>query len=191
VDDGFNTANGSVAVNVRPQPYVNFGSPDTMVCVYDTITLDAGNPGASYQWSNGSTAQQIKVGSTGIGFDMKTFSVIVTNQEGCYSEDEITILFDFGACSGVVDMINSPFVILYPNPGKGKVVLQTDRGYDNAVVSILDPIGRVLSSMEYQSDAFDDRQIMLNMDHLKNGIYYVRFQVHEMRPVMLKYIMTR
>ncbi|RYE17121.1 MAG: PKD domain-containing protein [Sphingobacteriales bacterium] len=40
-------------------PVVSFG-PDTLVCVGTAITLDAGNPGATYSWSDGSTTQQLE-----------------------------------------------------------------------------------------------------------------------------------
>jgi hypothetical protein len=191
VNDGFNTANGSVAVNVKPQPIVELGSPDTTVCVYDSIVLDAGNPGASYQWSNGSSGQQIRIGSTGIGFDIKTFSVLVTNQAGCIGEDEITVVFDFGACSGVNDFVEDPFVILFPNPGSGNVILQTDRVYKMSRISILEPSGRILQEVEYTSEDMANQQVKLEMDKLVSGLYYVRFQAYGTRPVTLKYILVR
>lgn len=40
-------------------PVVNFGA-DTVICVGTAITLDAGNPGATYLWSDGSTTQQFE-----------------------------------------------------------------------------------------------------------------------------------
>lgn len=53
-----------VSVTVYPRPVVNIGR-DTTLCPGQTVTLNAGNPGASYQWSNGSTSQTITVGNGG------------------------------------------------------------------------------------------------------------------------------
>jgi PKD repeat protein len=39
-------------------PVINFG-PDTLICNGSSITLDAGNPGATYEWSDGSSAPQL------------------------------------------------------------------------------------------------------------------------------------
>ncbi|MFH0893527.1 MAG: hypothetical protein V2A54_03735 [Bacteroidota bacterium] len=43
----------TLVANYVPYPSVNLG-PDTLICYGATITLDAGNPGYNYQWSNGS-----------------------------------------------------------------------------------------------------------------------------------------
>jgi gliding motility-associated-like protein len=63
--------------------------PDTLsLCPGESITLDAGNPGAEYFWSStGENVQTITVNESG------TFSVTVTN--ACETaEDEIVILID-------------------------------------------------------------------------------------------------
>lgn len=46
------------------QPIVNLGS-DTIICPGQTVTLDAGNPGATYLWNNNSTARTRTVNATG------------------------------------------------------------------------------------------------------------------------------
>jgi len=64
---------------------VNLGS-DVTVCAGSPVVLDAGNPGATYNWSNSATSQTISVGSTGL------YSVTVTNPvNGCQTTDAINI----------------------------------------------------------------------------------------------------
>ena len=191
VDDGFNTASGSVAVNVKPQPYVDLGSADTTVCVYDTVILDAGNPGASYLWSNGATGRTIRVGSTGIGFDMKTLSVLVTEQSGCTAEDQITVVFDFGACSGVGDNAEDSYLSLYPNPGSGKLTLHSGEAFRHATVRVMDTFGRILKQEEHWFDAAPGNEVRLDLEDLQNGMYFIRFQADELRPVTVKYMQVR
>ncbi|MEO0627329.1 MAG: gliding motility-associated C-terminal domain-containing protein [Bacteroidota bacterium] len=58
--------------------------PDQTVCMGDAVTLDAGNPGASFLWSTNDTTQTIVVSSAG------TYSVTVDN--GCNSATDDIII---------------------------------------------------------------------------------------------------
>lgn len=80
------TATFSAAVQMVAPPVVELGM-DTVLCEGQTLLLDAGNPGSSYQWSNGSTARRIQVRQTG------TYSVTVSNSH-CQRSDAITVLFN-------------------------------------------------------------------------------------------------
>lgn len=82
----------TVQVVVNPNPVVNLGS-DTALCMYDYITLDAGNPGATYLWSTGETTQTIMVdGSLGAGTHL--IDVTVVDANGCTGMDAITVTFN-------------------------------------------------------------------------------------------------
>lgn len=73
-------------VSFVPPPAVDLG-PDTVLCEGRVLALDAGNPGSSYQWSNGATIGTITVGQPG------TYSVSVSNGL-CSRNDEITVHFN-------------------------------------------------------------------------------------------------
>jgi gliding motility-associated-like protein len=80
-------------IQVLSKPLVNLGK-DTSVCTSGGVAfvLNAGNPGALYQWNTGSTAQTISITSSG------TYSVVVT-KSGCSNSDAININspnFEFG-----------------------------------------------------------------------------------------------
>lgn len=60
---------------------------DESVCQGETVTIDAGNPGAAFSWSNGESAQTITASQNG------TFSVTVTNASGCSGTDSKTLTF--------------------------------------------------------------------------------------------------
>jgi hypothetical protein len=83
---------------VNPMPVVSLGN-DSTAC--GSITLDAQNAGASYLWSDGSTAQTFTATSTA------TYSVTVTEYTGCSASDAVneTIhplpVIDFGQDSTV------------------------------------------------------------------------------------------
>ena len=75
------TASSGIQVTAHPYPVVNLGN-DTLVC--GNLLLDAGNPGASYQWSTGSTNRIISITQTG------TYRVTVT-RNNCISADTILV----------------------------------------------------------------------------------------------------
>ena len=62
---------------------VNLGN-DTSICAGTTITLDAGNAGSGYAYSNGASTETTAVGPG-------TYSVVVTSTTGCTGTDTITI----------------------------------------------------------------------------------------------------
>ena len=102
----------SVQVNILAAPIVNLGANQTL-CIGDSITLDAGNVGSTYLWSTGATSQTIMVKAGG------TYSVVVTNTNGCSGSDFIVITNgvqpiitlgnDAGFCPGFSLTLNAGF----------------------------------------------------------------------------------
>src|SRR5690606_7422118 len=60
---------------------------DLTSCIDQPAVLDAGNPGSTYLWSNGSTDASITVTTTG------TYSVQITNGFGCGLHAEAQVNF--------------------------------------------------------------------------------------------------
>jgi len=102
-------ANGCVMhdtmmVTINPAPSVNLG-PDTTQCG-GSVTLDAGNPGSVYFWSNSTTNQTTAATST------NTYVVQVVTLAGCTSTDSINVTInpipqvdlgpDTAACAGSI-----------------------------------------------------------------------------------------
>jgi hypothetical protein len=74
-----------LTVTIVGMPVITLGN-DTLLCLGDSLILDAGNPGLGYSWSNGSSGQTIAVTDSGI------YSVIVSNG-GCKNYDSINVSF--------------------------------------------------------------------------------------------------
>lgn len=101
-----NSDNVKVILNTPVQ--VNLGEAVINAC--DSVTLDAGYPGASYLWSTGETSRKIKVVGSG------NYSVTVNNQ-GCTGNGEVQVnmhvspVFDLGpdiiACEGEVITVDA------------------------------------------------------------------------------------
>ncbi len=72
-----------IKVDLIQKPIVSLGT-DINQCGGE-VTLDAGNPGSTYLWSTGETTQTITVTISG------TYSVTVTNAEGCSTTAEVNV----------------------------------------------------------------------------------------------------
>ena len=93
----------TILIVFDPLPVININ--DTIVCVSETITLDADNPGSAYVWSpNGETSQTIDV-SAATG----TYSVVVTTPTICIDSADAVLVFipfpivDLGADTALCD----------------------------------------------------------------------------------------
>ncbi|TND07769.1 MAG: hypothetical protein FD123_2920 [Bacteroidetes bacterium] len=75
------TGNDTITVTINPLPAVNLGQ-DVVQCA-GTVTFDAQNAGATYLWSDSTTAQTLITGSGG------TFYVTVTDSNGCSAADTV------------------------------------------------------------------------------------------------------
>ncbi len=73
----------TINVIIDTIPVVNLG-PDTTQCG-GTITLDAGNAGSTYLWSDNSSSETLVVSASGI------YRVSVTNGNGCSATGSITV----------------------------------------------------------------------------------------------------
>jgi hypothetical protein len=190
VSDGFNFAGGSIGVNVNPLPYIMIGA-DTIVCVYDTITIDAGNEGCSYIWSNGSTERTITVGSTGIGYDSKTITLTVTSPDGCEATGQRTITFDFVACSGITDPGNNPVLHAFPNPGDGMLNIDFSGEAGRYMLTVTDGLGRDIIKNREILFSDPDRHIVFDISSYPQGIYLLRIEGGNYTPVSFKYILNK
>jgi hypothetical protein len=74
----------TVTASIYPNPVVNLGN-DTTICHNSGLTLNAGNAGATYAWSNGATTQTLTVNTTG------TYGVTVTDIHSCVGSDNIVV----------------------------------------------------------------------------------------------------
>jgi hypothetical protein len=129
----------------------------------------------TYYWSNGSQEPGIKVGTTGIGFDLKTVWVEVENEYGCIGTDTIRVIFDFAQCNSVDEQENNVFLYLYPNPSNGKVSFEWQGLYGNVEVNVTDLHGNKILKQELNSSPSGEYKGYFNLAGQPEGIYLVRF----------------
>ena len=102
-----------VNVVTKSRPLFSLGK-DTTIASGKTITLNAnGNPDWLYQWSTGETSTSIVINSPG------TFSVKVTNPDGCTTLDTIVVKLT----TGTTQFIAIADFKVSPNPAQKSIVL--------------------------------------------------------------------
>lgn len=105
----------AVTVTVNALPVVSLGE-DTTVCANNLpLALNTGAGFSSYLWNTGATTSSINVTQSG------SYSVTVTNNNGCSGTDLIIVTVD--PCLGIAEQ--SVSMTLFPNPTTGKVILST------------------------------------------------------------------
>lgn len=101
-------ATDSINIIVNSLPVVDLG-PDATLCGGNVLTIDAGGPFVNYLWNDGSQAQTLDVTTA------NTYSVIVTDSNGCAGTDDIVVvvtpLVDLGpdliVCDGVISTLDA------------------------------------------------------------------------------------
>jgi hypothetical protein len=190
LDDGFMQVSDSVIIVVHNTPFIDLG-PDTTVCVFDTLILDAGNPGSAYLWSNGSTERKIYAGTTGIAFSTRTIWVTVTSPEGCAATDYLTLVFDFAACTGISDPLAEYGFHIYPNPGEGLIHIENHSRIGNYWLSVTDIFGRDIIKNRKITFTSADNILIINIKSYSTGLYMVRILENDNNFISLKYLLNR
>jgi hypothetical protein len=175
-NDGFNAVAGQTSVSVYPLPEIYLGPPDTTVCIYDTITLDAGNPGSTYEWSDYSTGRYLTASSPGIGFDIQTFSVIVTNENGCVDSAQIQLIFSFAACVGINEPTASDPFRVFPNPGKGIFYISQYAPSDTPDITVYSLYGTPVFRDPARSANGNAGISLLDLSMLPKGMYLLHLR---------------
>jgi hypothetical protein len=173
IDDGFNLDYDTITIDVSSLPPVNLGT-DRMACPYDSVELDVALPGMSYYWSNGSTAQSIKVGSTGIGYDVKNLWVEVEDELGCVGVDSIQIIFDFSQCFGIEESAEPLYVQLFPNPSNGVVKLSIEGEKGIVDIKVMNNHGQTVYTHSGDIDSRGLFEQYIDLSSHPAGIYFVK-----------------
>jgi hypothetical protein len=166
-------------ITVHPGITVNLG-PDVTVCASSSLTLNAGNPGATYLWSTGASTQSITVDSTGLGLGTFPFSVTVTSNVGCQASDLVNVTFD--PCVGLEE-INESNMHIYPNPSQGSFFVEMDLNTkEEGILQVSNLMGAIVweENLPAQTGQLT-RHIHLN--ELPAGLYLVSLQSNGIRLV--------
>jgi hypothetical protein len=156
---------------------VNLGK-DTSLCAWNTILLDAGNPGMTYLWSTGATTQAIVADSTGVGYGPKDFWVTVTESPGHSARDSIRITFD--DCTGVFELPGNKDISVFPNPAVDHLMLDIS-GFKGGSWQLVTIAGTVIEQAEISGTQY---HAIVNIHSIPRGIYFLKVQKNDAFRVM-------
>jgi Secretion system C-terminal sorting domain len=174
VNDGYNSTSGSTTVSIYPEPIIHLGPADSSVCIYETVNLDAGNPGGTYLWSNGESTQTISIAATGILPEIQTYSVRVTNENDCSSESSINVNFSYNACTGVDEHSGNSGIDIYPNPTRGVITIEGKGLNKDMDVTLISALGRSVAHYIIKGNPSGNSFLTADLTNLPKGLYMVR-----------------
>lgn len=189
IDDGYNEAFGYVEVRVEDAPNIDLGPAIQSYCMFDTVMLDAGNPGAEYLWSNGATTQYITIGTTGLGIIEQEYSVMVINQEGCDAEESVTVIFSYDECVGIDENGEDVQLQVFPNPTSGKTHINIVGASGPINVHVLNAMGNVLEDHRFTPSHIGLIEEELDLGKYAKGIYFLKLEgdnIHHSVKLILK-----
>lgn len=176
----------SLMIEVHAAVIVDLGADQT-ICVNQSVSLDAGNPGASYLWSTGDTNQILVVDTS--SFNIGTHNIVVRalSPSGCMDFDTINVTID--PCVGMEEVQSPGSFTVFPNPGNGKVrLLMEDWPSGQAEIAVYNMSGAVV-----YKEAIDPGSIsglkQIDLTGLSHGIYYLQISSQAYRfgkPLIIK-----
>lgn len=135
-------------------------SGNTIICPHgNPITLSATAGFTSYLWSNGSQSNTTQVTSPG------NYWVNAVDASGCGLS--ATVLVD--ECVRIEHEIAGRDFLVYPNPAKNRVVLQSHSGSEFSG-SLLSSEGKLLITQK------GENEIEFDLQHLPAGLYFLRVE---------------
>ncbi|MBI5218985.1 MAG: T9SS type A sorting domain-containing protein, partial [Bacteroidia bacterium] len=161
---------GTVTVNLTP--VVNLTGDTICYEQGDSLILDAGNPGASYLWSDGVntwTTQTITV-DTSAGIGLFTYYVTVSNGN-CETVDSVAILID--VCNSAANINQNIVISMYPNPTKGMINISL-LGLKDGEITILNIEGKELIKEQVENTTGRINK-KIDLSAFPKGIYLVKF----------------
>jgi hypothetical protein len=154
------TSSDTIQIIAEPSPIVQLGN-DTVIAPGSLLTLNAGNRGSTYLWNTGETTQTIAVSSSG------TYTVMVTNTNGCTDSDSIAVNFAVGIHDR--QQTNHSWQV-YPNPFKEQItVTVADKAMIGSTLTLMDLPGRILMETTVTQEIQ-----AIRMSDLPAGIYLLR-----------------
>jgi PKD repeat protein len=153
------TATGTITVS--PIPMVNLGSDTTICSANFPYTIISSTSGATneYNWNTGDQTQTITITTGG------TYSLSVTNTDGCSSSDSIEIFED--PCASLNEQIVSELMVM-PNPTKDVAYLKTS-GLNITKISIYNAEGQFVTELTHI-----DEEVIIDMSPYSRGVYFVK-----------------
>lgn len=138
----------SLVVTIHPIPQL-FLPPDSTICHWQTIILDAGLGYDTYLWSTGDITSFTTVNATGMLSDSTRHITLIVTKNGCPGFD--TSIVHFKACTGIDSrMPDGGCLQVYPNPVSSVMTLVNGCSSNPMDCKLLDLLGNEMTSLLIQ-----------------------------------------
>jgi len=132
----------------------------------------------SYRWS--SDPEQTTQTATGLANG--TYTVIVTDANGCFDTLGVTL----GVLTVLNDGINNDSVLFtsYPNPTDGYIHVMTEGDFKNIRIDIIDIQGSLIKRLDVKNGSQ-----RIDVSNLAKGLYYMRAEFNgtiQLEKLMIK-----
>ncbi|MBI4929152.1 MAG: T9SS type A sorting domain-containing protein [Bacteroidetes bacterium] len=164
VSNGGNCSDTAIiSITVTTPPTVFMLAPTNATCSScadgSAGAFATGNPPLTYLWSNGTTNQIAN------GLLPGTYTVCVTDVNGCAKCDTVTVGFTVGIIN-----TGSPNFAVYPNPFSDITTIFFGNIIPHAEVKVMDMLGKEVRQVVVNNS---DKAI-ISKNNLRNGIYFMK-----------------
>jgi hypothetical protein len=156
------------AMEVIALPTFDLGN-DTSLCPKQSLTLDPGQAGMIYLWSNGDTTQTLAVKAAG------AYHLLITDPSStamCSYSDTISVDFT-EVCTGFEEDKAGAVIRVYPNPNNGRFILKISGNNAANKIVILDVRGRLMQSFDIRNEG-KETVYSIDISEYENGMYYLQ-----------------
>lgn len=187
VNDGSGSTSGNVTIYVKPLPEINLlpdnpnvrilNQTEISICVFDSITIDAGNPGAAYLWNTGASSRMVKAQTSGISYDEQKFEVLVTDPvTGCSNNASLNVHFSFSDCSyGLEEKTLPERLSVYPNPSSdGLFTCTFERTGNDVNIEVYTALGTIIKQEMIRLDNSGRYTTTIDLSTQIPGVYFLR-----------------
>ena len=144
----------SITISLYTSPTITLGN-DTIIPASGSLTLTPGAGFSEYDWSTGESTESISVSDTG------TYSVTVTDANGCTASDEIRV--PSTASIAYLDKIKFS---VYPNPASSKLIIIKEGDMSNITAALVDAQGKVIVTQKLNAVSSQ-----IDVSVLPSGLY--------------------
>ncbi len=182
--NGFGTGslfNKTVTISVNPT--VNVSASSTVICLNQSVTLNASGAN-TYTWQPG--------GSTGTSVTYtpnitQVFTVTGSNAAGCSDMDTVTV--NVSLCLGILPVTNGAIKFsVFPNPTNDKITVRMDvKQTADILFELTDVSGKLVlkQNVKFTNDKTDEQ---LNIGGYPSGAYFLKISSKEGSSQMIKII---
>ncbi len=189
VNDTYKIVNGQITILVNHTPVVNlipenahvYGVDTIIVCVRDSVVLDANTdpenpPVMQYHWSTNTNQRLFTASTNGSWIEFQSYWAKTTNPvTGCFGTDSLVVFFDFRECNiGIEETgVLAGKVTMSPNPTNGIVDISIHETAGDLDIEVHDIGGKLLQENHYDDVNNENRIIQINLEKHPAGLYLI------------------